>query len=534
VSERYNRPWLNYLLGLLCIGAIVIAYLSVSPASQSAAASRTVAAAKGVVQSTVSGSGNIQAASQLDLGFKTSGVVTHIYVKQGQYVTTGRLLATLDPESAEVTLEQAKANLQSAEASLTETEEDGGESSSDQSSSNSQAVARTAAVDDPTQTATPTASTSAQTPTGTPTTPTTTTAPVQTEPQSTTPATTTPTATSPAVTRKQTTTVANGVQPTQTQTSSSTETQAPSTPKSTSAATKAANIASARAAVKSDRLTVQSAEEAVQNTKLYAPEDGTIVSLTGEVGETVSGGGTTKASSSSSASSSTSGGGSATGSAGTASTGGSASSSTSSSSSSSFAVLSDLSSMELVVPLSESEVGSVRDGQPATVTVEALASHKLAAHVESVATLSTTSSSVVSYDVTFGLDQSESGLKPGMSASAEVVVKQAEGVNVPTSAITGESVTVIRGGKQERKVVTTGLAGNSSTIVLTGLKAGEEVALPAASTTSSSSSLLSRLAGRSTGGTLGGAGLGGGGFTGGGAGFGGGGFSRRGGAGPGG
>jgi multidrug efflux pump subunit AcrA (membrane-fusion protein) len=527
VNERKSRPWLNYLLGLLCIGAIVIAYTSVSPASQSAAASRTVAAAKGVVQSTVSGSGNIQAASQLDLGFKTSGVVTHIYVKQGQYVTAGRLLATLDPESAEVTLEQAKASLQSAEASLTESEEDGGESSSSQSSSNSQAVAKTAAVDGPTQVATPTTPTNAQAPTSPPTNSTTTTTPTDTQPQSTTPTATTPTATTPAITRKQSTAESNSVPPTRTQTSSSTKTQAPSTTKSTSAATRAANIASARAAVRSDRLTVQSAEEAVQSTKLYAPEDGTIVSLTGEVGETVSGGGTTKASSSSSASSSTSGGGSASGFAGTASTGGSASSSTSSSSSASFAVLSDLSSMELVVPLSESEVGSVRDGQPATVTVEALATHKLAAHVESVATLSTTSSSVVSYDVTFGLDQSESGLKPGMSASAEVVVKQAEGVNVPTSAITGGSVTVVRGDKQERKVVTTGLAGNSSTIVLTGLNAGEEVALPVASSTSSSSSLLSRLAGRSTGGALGGAGLGGGGFTGGAAGFGGGGFSRR-------
>ncbi len=38
----------------------------------------------------------------------------------------------------------------------------------------------------------------------------------------------------------------------------------------------------------------------------------------------------------------------------------------------------------------------------------------------------------------------ESGLKPGMSATAEVVVKQAEGVNVPTSAISAGQVTVER------------------------------------------------------------------------------------------
>jgi hypothetical protein len=166
------------------------------------------------------------------------------------------------------------------------------------------------------------------------------------------------------------------------------------------------------------------------------------------------------------------------------------------------------------VPLSESEIGSVKVGQIATVTVEALAGSKLAAHVSEVALLSTSSSGAVSYDVTFQLDQLAPGLKLGMSATAEVVVKQAEGINVPTSAITADSVTVERVGKQVRQRVVTGLAGNTATIILSGLKEGETVVLPAASTTSSSgaslTSRLSRLAGG--GGALGGGGGGGGAF----------------------
>ena len=59
-----------------------------------------------------------------------------------------------------------------------------------------------------------------------------------------------------------------------------------------------------------------------------------------------------------------------------------------------------------------------------------------------------------------------------MSATAEVVVKQAEGINVPTSAITADAVTVERDGKQVRQRVVTGLAGNSSTIVLSGPEGG--------------------------------------------------------------
>jgi len=175
--------------------------------------------------------------------------------------------------------------------------------------------------------------------------------------------------------------------------------------------------------------------------------------------------------------------------------------------------------MQLVVALSESEIGHVKDGQIATVTVEALEGRKLAAHVSEVALTSTSTSGAVSYDVTFQLDQMEAGLKLGMSATAEVVVKQAEGINVPTSAISADSVTVERAGKQVRQRVVTGLAGNTSTIVLSGLKAGETVVLPAASSTSSSaSSLTSRLGARLGAGGAGAAGgLGGaGGFPGGG------------------
>ncbi len=519
MTERTRASWLVYVLGALSAGAIAAAILVVGPASGSqATVSRTATAQNGVVQSTVSGSGNVQAASQLDLGFRTSGTVTHIYVTQGQQVAQGQLLATLDPQSAEVTLEQSKAALQSAEASLAKEEETDGETSTGQSSAGSGSGNATATA----AAAGPTGANPGGPVTTAPTGPTSTT----TAPAATTPTTTAPTSTSPS---KKTAATPKASAPSKS-TESSGEEQSSQTTSSTSKAsispaTREANLASARAAVKSDKLTVQSDEQAVQDTKLYAPEDGTIVSLSGQVGETVSGSGTTKASTTSGSSSS--GAGSTTAGAGGASTGArsgstaasssSSSSGSSSSSSSGFAVLSDLNSMQLVVALSESEVGNVKVGQIATVTVEALESSKLAAHVREVAILSTSTSGAVSYDVTFQLDQTASGLKPGMSATAEVVVKQAEGVNVPTTAISAGSVTVIEAGKQVRRRVVTGLKGNSSTIILSGLKAGEKVSLPVATTTSSSSTRGA--AGLSRTGGLGGAGLGGGGLPGGGAAF---------------
>ena len=182
-------------------------------------------------------------------------------------------------------------------------------------------------------------------------------------------------------------------------------------------------------------------------------------------------------------------------------------------------MLSDLNTMQLVVPLSESEIVHVRVGQPASVSIEALEGSKLAAVVSAVSTLPTSSTSgVVDYDVTFRLEQLTAGLRPGMSASVEVVVKQAEGVNVPTRAISGDTVTVVHGGSETRRNVVSGLAGDSTTIIRSGLKAGEQIALPISTAASGASSLLSRLGSRS-GGTVGGS-FGGaaGGFAGGGAG----------------
>ncbi len=526
MTEHTGRSWLNYLLGLLCVGAVVAAILVVGPASGSqTAATRTAKASLGVVQATVSGSGNLQPASQLNLGFKTGGTVTHIYVTQGEHVTEGHLLAELDPSSAEVTLEQARANLQAAQAKLAQEEETGGEPSKSQSSTSTPAAASAVATSSSTQSSTGAA-------------------PKHSGERS---AGEGPENASEGTGKREagtgeskqakpgTQSSKSGSSTSSSPTSSSpnsgaSNSNAPSSSSTTettlSAATREANLASARAAVKSDELTVKTDEEAVADTKLFAPQDGTIVTLSGQVGEVVSASGTTKASSdsASSGSGSSGSGASATGgssssarSGASSSSGSTGSSNSSGSSSTAFAVLSDLSSMHLVVALSESEIGNVKVGQIATVTVEALSGRKLAAHVSEVATLSTSSSGVVSYDVTFQLDQMTDGLKPGMSATAEVVVKQAEGVSVPTSAISGGSVTVVRAGKDVRQPVTTGLAGNTSTILLSGVKAGETVVLPAAASTGSATSLtsrLSRLAGGGGGGLAGG-GLGGGGGGGG-------------------
>jgi macrolide-specific efflux system membrane fusion protein len=81
-----------------------------------------VSAQKGVVQSTVTGSGNIQAGTSDDLNFQTSGTLSAVDVKVGQHVNKGQLLATLDPTNAQLALDQAESQLTAAQDQLSSAE----------------------------------------------------------------------------------------------------------------------------------------------------------------------------------------------------------------------------------------------------------------------------------------------------------------------------------------------------------------------------------------------------------------------------
>jgi hypothetical protein len=147
---------------------------------------------------------------------------------------------------------------------------------------------------------------------------------------------------------------------------------------------------------------------------------------------------------------------------------------------------------------------------------------------------------VVSYDATLTLDQNDARVKPGMSASASVVTSQAQGVNLPNTAISGTgsltTVNEIKNGKTVSVPVAVGLRGDNRTQIVSGLPAGARVVvtttLPSLSSSSGTGSSSSGSSG-TLGGTrgFGGAGgVGGARLFGGGGGFGGGGFGGAGGA----
>jgi HlyD family secretion protein len=532
-------PW--HVLGLVAVlvAAVVAAVVELGPPSQTTRTStEVVTATKGVIQSTVTGTGNLEPGTDVEANFQTSGTLQHLYVKDGDHVSKGQLIATLDPTAAQLTVEQAESNLTSAEDNLTNAEDQTATSGS----SSSAASASLEGVQESTEFVTfhPAASTTTQT-TTTQTTPSRTT----TTPTTTTTTTTTPARTTPGSGRSGDGSRASGSGSSGSGSSGGSRSGGGSggsgggsgQTATTSAETIAANIASAQASVDGAEATLRNAENALDETRLFAPAAGTVVNVESvSPGDTISGGGS--GSSGSSSSSSDSGSGSTTGTGSTAgSLGGSGNSSSYSSSGSGLVEIVNTGAMTMTVAFSESDISKIKVGQTANVTLEALSGVELAAHVSAISTLGTSSSGVVSYNATLSLDQRDSRVKPGMSASAAVVTGQASGVNLPNSAITTTGsvghVDVLQNGKAVPTSVVVGLVGDSRTQIVSGLKAGDEVqvttTLPALGSSSSS------LSSGSTG-TLGGAGglaggggrfLGGGGFAGGG--FAGGGFAGGGG-----
>jgi multidrug efflux pump subunit AcrA (membrane-fusion protein) len=163
-------------------------------------------------------------------------------------------------------------------------------------------------------------------------------------------------------------------------------------------------------------------------------------------------------------------------------------------------VVANLNQMQMVVSVSESDIGDIHAGQPATVSVDALPDAEFAAKVTAISLLPTSSSGVVSYNVTLVLTQLSSQVRAGMSATATIITGQAAGaLTVENAAVnsrgTTSTLTLDENGKMTVVPVITGLVGTSSTQIVAGaVKVGDEVAIPvttalATGTTSSSGTL---------------------------------------------
>ncbi|MDR3558897.1 MAG: efflux RND transporter periplasmic adaptor subunit [Candidatus Pacebacteria bacterium] len=175
-------------------------------------------------------------------------------------------------------------------------------------------------------------------------------------------------------------------------------------------------------------------------------------------------------------------------------------------------VIGDMSTLKAQVQVNEVDISNVKIGQPVTLTFDALPGFTATGKVETMDSLGTVSSGVVTFNVTVGFDHLDSKIKPGMSVTAAIITStQQDVVMVPLGAVktvNGQSsVTVLKNGQPQQVSVQTGASNDTDIVITSGVSTGDQVVTQtitpgsaATSTTSSSSS------GRSGGATRGGGG----------------------------
>ncbi len=149
-------------------------------------------------------------------------------------------------------------------------------------------------------------------------------------------------------------------------------------------------------------------------------------------------------------------------------------------------VVCDLNRLQVDAYVDETDIGQVRLGQEASITVDAYPKRPFKGHVVKIASGSTMQQNVVTYDVTIALDNPGRLLKPDMTATANIIVASRENVvSVPVDAVKpglkgGSQVIVAtkdQAGKDHYQYVrvVTGASDGDHTEIVSGLKEGDVV-----------------------------------------------------------
>ncbi|TDR48889.1 RND family efflux transporter MFP subunit [Tahibacter aquaticus] len=149
----------------------------------------------------------------------------------------------------------------------------------------------------------------------------------------------------------------------------------------------------------------------------------------------------------------------------------------------------DMNSLEIEVDVNESYIGRVQPGQPVESTLNAYPDWKIPGKV--IAIIPTADRSKATVKVRIGMDAKDARIVPDMGArvafktdakpDAQAEAKPLPGVLVPAEAIRqgdqGSLAYVVKDGRLEERKVTLGQTMSTSRQVLSGISAGERVAL---------------------------------------------------------
>jgi multidrug efflux pump subunit AcrA (membrane-fusion protein) len=176
----------------------------------------------------------------------------------------------------------------------------------------------------------------------------------------------------------------------------------------------------------------------------------------------------------------------------------------------------DLDAFRAVITVAEADVPSVKLGQKAVITFDALTDLTLTGKVKSVDFTGTNTSGVVSYEVIVEPDTPQKDVRGGMTVSVSIITDVAADVlAVPSSAVKtatdGSSYVQVLGddGLPTSVTVETGMITDSYVQILSGLTEGQEIVV---STTKAGATTATTTSQRNQGGLLDSGGMQGGGF----------------------
>jgi HlyD family secretion protein len=100
-----------------------------------------------------------------------------------------------------------------------------------------------------------------------------------------------------------------------------------------------------------------------------------------------------------------------------------------------FVVAEDLKRMELKATIDEADIGTIAKNQKANFTVDAFPDRSFTAAIRDIAYASATTEGVVTYEARLDVDNADMQLRPGMTATASIITREASDVlTVPNAA----------------------------------------------------------------------------------------------------
>ncbi len=147
-------------------------------------------------------------------------------------------------------------------------------------------------------------------------------------------------------------------------------------------------------------------------------------------------------------------------------------------------VLTDLSRYHIDAMIDEIDIGRIAEGQPVTITLDALPGETLTGRIDQVAQTAQVDSGVVTYKVTISLAPTAAALRAGMTANADIVTERRDSVLLaPNRFIRVDRLTAktfvdrLVGGQVQPIEIQIGLRDELSSEVLAGLEEGDLIVL---------------------------------------------------------